>query len=555
MRKKILLKRMAAMGMAAAMTLSSLCLPETGITVYAEEVTETVETEMAEMTEVSGITETLEVNDASKTPEEGETSEISEVSETTETSEELETGEMSEITETSEIETLEAAETAEETDEKEAEKLEEAAERKAEAGAFYSNTAKKTTDTLDLPEENWSDKKELAYDKSISDVTVTEKFTMTAKVSLDSTAYASLEGEDDFLKIQGVVKLGDDWKWNDSQDIKQLMKDSFSQEDNTYQAEIAISFKEIEPAALKGIYFEILGSGFNGAVSVSDVTLMAMQETHETVIYESTKVSDAQEIDFSALSEEDWENKSEITYDYANSLNVSVAENCVLRGTIIVDKALYDSLAAADSYLKLQSIIKIGAKWSWTSSNDIKKLEQVDFQSSGEKYEHSFEVAYKDIEPDTLMEIVFDVVGVGAKGSYSISNVSIANVETGTAPLPVKEPSVVEGFEDAALGDAAGWVQEDGWQYDNSVTAAVAEKNGSKQLKVGLDYTGCEAVSWSEAKIKKSFDGLDVSAYNLLTFELTYPEAFVGFKTKVFAQNSESSTEIINKEGVVSETQ
>lgn len=410
MRKKSLLKRMAAMGMAAAMTISSLCLPETGTTVYAGEVVESVKTEKADITELSGITGTPEASEGSETEGVDEVSEISEASETAETTEVREvseTTETAEETEVGETETLQMAETEEmeEIDEKETDELEEATERKAEA--------------------------------------------------------------------------------------------------------------------------------------------------NETVIYESTKVSDAQEIDFSALSEEDWEKKSEMTYDYANSLNVSVAENCVLRGTIIVDKDLYDSLAAAGSYLKLQSIIKTGADWSWTPSNDIKTLEQADFQSSGENYEHSFEVAYKDIEPDTLMEIVFDVVGIGAKGTYSISNVSIANVETGTAPLPEKEPSVVEDFEDSALGDAAGWEQEDGWQYDNSVTAAVAEKNGSKQLKVGLDYTGCEAVSWSEAKVKKSFDGLDVSAYNLLTFELTYPEAFAGFKTKVFAQNSESGTEIINKEGTM----
>lgn len=56
-------------------------------------------------------------------------------------------------------------------------------------------------------------------------------------------------------------------------------------------------------------------------------------------------------------------------------------------------------------------------------------------------------------------------------------------------------------------------------------------------------------MSWSEAKIKKSFAGLDVSECNLLTFELYYPESFHGFKTKVFAKNNESGTEIINKEG------
>lgn len=40
MRKKVLLKRMAAMGMAAALAISSFGLPESQVTVYAGSLTE-----------------------------------------------------------------------------------------------------------------------------------------------------------------------------------------------------------------------------------------------------------------------------------------------------------------------------------------------------------------------------------------------------------------------------------------------------------------------------------------------------------------------------------
>ena len=87
---------------------------------------------------------------------------------------------------------------------------------------------------------------------------------------------------------------------------------------------------------------------------------------------------------------------------------------------------------------------------------------------------------------------------------------------------PAKDPSVIDDFESAETGSSAGWEQEGGWQYDNAVGISVAEFQGSKMLKADLDYTGCEGFTWSEAKIKKSFaEGLDVSAYNVLSYEIS----------------------------------
>ena len=82
---------------------------------------------------------------------------------------------------------------------------------------------------MNLPTEDWDNKSEIKYDESISGITAPENFTMTAAVSMDAASYASLSAEDNYVKIQGVVKLGDDWSWNDSSDIKQLKKGSFTQ--------------------------------------------------------------------------------------------------------------------------------------------------------------------------------------------------------------------------------------------------------------------------------------------------------------------------------------
>lgn len=276
-------------------------------------------------------------------------------------------------------------------------------------------------------------------------------------------------------------------------------------------------------------------------------------ENHETVIYENATESVAQTVDFSSLSAEDWTNTiSTLTYaaDIQNA-TADVAENAIVRGTIAVDEALYNSLSTDGNYIKVQSVLKLGADWTWTEGSEYPYLDKNAFTKKGETYTSEFSVKYADITPGALHEIIFRIVGIGAKGTYTISNVSISNVEKGSASLPQKEPSVVDDFEEVAVGDGAGWAQESGWQYGNSVTVAVAEKNSSKQLKVGLDYTGCETYTWSEAKIKKNFAGIDVSAYNRLIFELTYPAEFGSFKTKVFAQNSDSATEIINKEGTM----
>ncbi len=93
---------------------------------------------------------------------------------------------------------------------------------------LYSNVAKAETGELKLPEEDWGDNKPIiAYDESIKDIKITKNFTMTADVYLDEAGYKSLTEAGDYIKLQGVVKLGEAWDWNDSQDIPYLEQKNF----------------------------------------------------------------------------------------------------------------------------------------------------------------------------------------------------------------------------------------------------------------------------------------------------------------------------------------
>lgn len=122
----------------------------------------------------------------------------------------------------------------------------------AESGnIFYSNEAKIETGALKLPEEDWGDNKPIiAYDESVKDVNITKNFTMTADVFLDEAGYKSLAEAGDYLKLQGVVKLGDGWDWNDSQDIPYLEQKNFEKEGEGYKTSITIEFKDKTPDAL-----------------------------------------------------------------------------------------------------------------------------------------------------------------------------------------------------------------------------------------------------------------------------------------------------------------
>ena len=284
-------------------------------------------------------------------------------------------------------------------------------------------------------------------------------------------------------------------------------------------------------------------------VSGADVHLKA--EDKKQIIYQNTKEVTTDTLN---LPVEDWgDAKPIITYDESIA-DISTTENFTMTADVMLDQEAYTSLAEEGDYMKLQGVVKLGDGWTWTDSQVIPYLQQKDFaQTEGtENYQTSIEIPFSEKPEDVLKGIYFVVVAQGFQGKITFSNVTIENIESGSVPLPEADPSVIDDFENAEAQTNGGWVQESGWQYDNSVTISVENAFDSNRLKLGLDYTGCEGYTWSEAKIKKTFpDGIDVSAYNRLTYDVIYPEGFDGFKAKVFAKNGESGTTIIDQEGTM----
>ena len=266
-----------------------------------------------------------------------------------------------------------------------------------------------------------------------------------------------------------------------------------------------------------------------------------------SVFYTGTNTVTKDKLD---LATEDWDNPPMITYDESIADCVTT-KDFTMKADITLDDEAYASLGTGESYLKVQGIVKLGSEWTWTDSQDIPYLQQSSF--SEDTHKTTITIKFEDKDADDLKGVYFRLIGQGFSGTCTFSNVTLSGVAEAQPELPAKDPSVIDDFESAETGSSAGWEQEGGWQYDNAVGISVAEFQGSKMLKADLDYTGCEGFTWSEAKIKKSFaEGLDVSAYNVLSYEMIYPEAFDGsFKAKIFAKNGADDVEIINKEAKI----
>ena len=105
-----------------------------------------------------------------------------------------------------------------------------------------------------------------------------------------------------------------------------------------------------------------------------------------------------------------------------------------------------------------------------------------------------------------------------------------------------------EGGEDSEKG----WSKIDGWQYDHSIGIQVATMGQTKALKLDLDYTGYEQISWSEAKISKQFSTpYELEGRNYFTMDVYYPEEFQSFSVKLFSNGvMDQEATILNTEDV-----
>ncbi len=122
---------------------------------------------------------------------------------------------------------------------------------------------------------------------------VNEEYELTAKVTLDEASYQSLAADKAHLNIQGVTKLGSDWGWNNSTDCQWLQKDSFMKVGENYSADLKVKFSGITPDTLMDVEFVLVGTGFNGTVTFSNVVLTNLSsDKQELTKQEPTVLSD-----------------------------------------------------------------------------------------------------------------------------------------------------------------------------------------------------------------------------------------------------------------------
>lgn len=280
-----------------------------------------------------------------------------------------------------------------------------------------------------------------------------------------------------------------------------------------------------------------------GGLWFTQETVMAAEQN---VIYENSAEQTA-EIDFSGLSAEDWDQKATLTYDYTNVLNVSVLANFKLKGRVLIDEAAYQTLAKDGNYVKLQGVVKLGSDWTYTTGASWPYLNQSAFQKGEDgNYYADTEVEFKDKTPDQLMEIDYEIVGVGFQGALTFDHVSVENVEVDIPELEEKDPTVLSDFEEEAQME--NWAGETGYLYWHGGSANAQPELSydaeNKQLKVNLDYTANSSESWSEAKVKYTpSSAVDVSQYNQISVDLIYPKSGSNISNVKFF-----SDDIINKD-------
>ncbi len=508
---------------------------EEAVTVETAE-TEVVETE--EATTVEAVeTEVVETEEAT-TVEDAETEETGENETVTETEEVVE--ETTIVEETTEVETVVVEEIVSEEIVMNGNAVESNNAASDETVVYESDTVV-TSDAIDfseLTEEDWGKKVTVTYAYTNDVVrTVEDKYTVDATVTIDATAYQTLETEGNYIKIQGIVKLND-WVYTKSDAVVELKASDFTKEGENYTTDIQFDYTD-KAGTLMEVDFEIVGVGFKGAVSVDNVTVANVEkqaESYEDVVYENETSVASDAIDFSELTEEDWTKKATVTYAYTNNDAVNVIDKYRVDTKVTINETTYQTLGTEGNYVKIQGIVKIN-DWVYTKSDAVVELKAADFTKEGENYTADVQFEYTD-KAGTLMEIDFEIVGVGFAGIVNFSDVKVVNITTEKPPLEEKDPTILSDLSTEA--DFNNWKAETGWDYYHGGTEnaapVIAYDNANQRLKVSLDYSANSASTWSEAKATFTpTEAADVSQYNQISVDFIYPDALDGTKMKFFA--------------------
>lgn len=299
----------------------------------------------------------------------------------------------------------------------------------------------------------------------------------------------------------------------------------------------------------------MMASGMQGSTGIiAPATVMAATEEN---VYDNNTDTESATVDFSALDAEDWgDKKKTVVFAYTNDTGRQVKSNFSVKARVRINAADYATLDKDGSYIKLQGVVKLTDACIYTKGDTWPCLDKNAFtQGDDGSYYADVTIDFKDKDAAQLMEIDFEIVGVGFKGDITFDKVAVYNIEESKPEFEEKDPSVLASFDDESAMDS--WAGETGYQYfhggdsnatpDISYDANEAAKDG--RLKVSLNYSKNSKESWSEAKVKyTNADGVDVSNYNKVSVDLIYSGENPVGKMKFYTDG------IINKDCTVDTT-
>ena len=248
-------------------------------------------------------------------------------------------------------------------------------------------------------------------------------------------------------------------------------------------------------------------------------------------------------------------------------------------GTTLQMDVLLPKDATFTGSMKTVGVLRLGTNWDWVQSKVIPELKAEDFKDEvtidGTEYkkasvsiefganvgakvagEWNESVAFKTAVTEAVSAVTVQFAGYQCDYSGTIAIANAKLVEPENVEVAPTDPTTVASFNE----NIKGWESEAGWNYshgkENPVkndttpteTAEVSWDEASQSLKMSLNYSKDTGTGWSEAKVTGTFNPVDISNYNIVTFKLRYPSTMDSIRTKLFMKSTDG-TEILNAEG------
>ena len=246
-----------------------------------------------------------------------------------------------------------------------------------------------------------------------------------------------------------------------------------------------------------------------------------------------------------------------------------------------ITATVYLPAAEAPSFkgeIKFCGVIRLGSDWNWVESLEIPAVSAADFKKVSGKscyaaqieipfgetvkaYYGSFsgdDYKFSEVVTEALAAVTLKCAGSSCdfEGNIYIGDLKFASgggeIVTPPGPQDPSEKHVIDDFATNTIKPESGylWYANPGYQYNHGVKNGNGEAepdvsyNSSKQnMQIKLDYSADADKSWSEAKIALwNQQGYDISQYNCLSLDYTYPTALKDVEIKVYATNP-SATE------------